>query len=378
MTSDRAPVRAANASTATESEDEEMPRMGITRERALLFGFFVISAIAFLYFVLPKLAGLHKTWDRLDQGDPWWLGAAFGFELLSFCGYVWLFRTVFIRGKTRIGWLESYEITMAGLAATRLFAAAGAGGIALTAWALRRSGMEARMVACRMVAFMGLLYLAYVSAVVLAGVGLRIGLFHGDHPFGFTVVPAIVGVVLIGLALAITFIRPDMERRLIERSQGSGRLARILARLATVPATSGSGLRTAFGLVRDRELGVLGAVVWWGFDIAVLWACFNAFGHAPPGAVVVMAYFIGMIANTLPLPGGIGGVDGGMIGTFLAFGVDGGLAVVAVLVYRGFAFWLPTLPGAVAYLQLRRTVARWKDERRAERLGPEPTASVTV
>ncbi len=73
-----------------------------------------------------------------------------------------------------------------------------------------------------------------------------------------------------------------------------------------------------------------------------------------------MAYFVGMVGNTLPLPGGIGGVDGGMIGAFTAFGVPVQLAVVAVLAYRGFAFWLPTLPGAVAYLQLRRTVARWQ------------------
>ena len=72
-------------------------------------------------------------------------GLALVFECLSFVGYVLLFRTVFVRGgDARIDWRASYEITMAGLAATRLFAAAGAGGIALTAWALRRSGMERR------------------------------------------------------------------------------------------------------------------------------------------------------------------------------------------------------------------------------------------
>jgi uncharacterized protein (TIRG00374 family) len=92
----------------------------------------------------------------------------------------------------------------------------------------------------------------------------------------------------------------------------------------------------------------------------VLWACFHAFGDAPPQAVIVMSYFIGMLGNTLPLPGGIGGVDGGMIGAFTAFGVPVELAVVAVLAYRGIAFWLPTIPGAIAYLQLRRTVNRWR------------------
>ena len=121
-------------------------------------------------------------------------------------------------------------------------------------------------------------------------------------------------------------------------------------------------MRTAISLVRSRDPYLLGAIAWWGFDIAVLWACFHAFGGSPPKGVIVMAYFVGMLANTLPLPGGIGGVDGGMIGAFTAFGVDVELSVVAVLAYRAFAFWLPTLPGAVAYLQLRRTVQRWSAE----------------
>ena len=67
-----------------------------------------------------------------------------------------------------------------------------------------------------------------------------------------------------------------------------------------------------------------------------------------------------MLGNLLPLPGGIGGVDGGMIGAFAAFNVDTGLAVVAVLAYRAFTFWLPTIPGVIAYLQLRKTVERWR------------------
>ena len=70
-----------------------------------------------------------------------------------------------------------------------------------------------------------------------------------------------------------------------------------------------------------------------------------------------------MLGNLLPLPGGIGGVDGGMIGAFAAFGVDIGLAVVAVLAYRGFTFWLPTIPGVIAYFQLRKTVERWRSGR---------------
>ena len=102
--------------------------------------------------------------------------------------------------------------------------------------------------------------------------------------------------------------------------------------------------------------------MWWAFDIAALWAAFEAFGDSPAVGILVVGYFVGMLANTLPLPGGVGSVDGGMIGAFVAFGVDPAAAIVAVLAYRFFAFWLPIAPGALAFGSLRRTVARWEAE----------------
>jgi len=142
-----------------------------------------------------------------------------------------------------------------------------------------------------------------------------------------------------------------------------------------VPALAASGVRTAIDLVRSRDPGLLGALAWWGFDISVLWAMFHAFGAAPPFTVIWMAYFVGMLGNLLPLPGGLGGVEGGMIGALAAFGVQLDLAVVSVLSYRAISFWLPTLPGIVAYFQLRRTVARWKDEQPAVSAGAPRGAS---
>jgi uncharacterized protein (TIRG00374 family) len=363
-----APVDDPNATAPGMDEDEEMPRVQITRRGALLFGLFVVSAIAFLYFVLPRITGLQETWHRLGDGDPWWLAVALLFELCAFGGYIWLFRSVVSRGVERIGWRETYQINMAGLAATRLFAAAGAGGIALTAWALRRAGMEARVVACRMAAFLVLLYSVYMTTLIVDGIGLRLGLFEGPAPFAMTVVPAIFAGIVFGIFIAVSFLPDDIEHRIDRRAHGSGRIARWMAKAVTVPATVASGVRTAVALLRARDAGVLGAVTWWAFDIGVLWACFHAFGTDQPAvAVIVMAYFVGMLGNTLPMPGGIGGVDGGMIGAFAAFGVPFGYATVAVLAYRGFSFWLPTLPGAIAYLQLRRTVSRWREERNAER-----------
>jgi uncharacterized protein (TIRG00374 family) len=361
---------------------EEMPRVAVTRQRAIVFGLFILSGIAFLYFVLPKLAGVGTTVRRIERGDTWWILAAVVFELFSFAGYVVLFRSVFVRGEGRIGWRESYQITMAGLAATRLFAAAGAGGVALTAWALRRSGMEPRLVACRMVAFIVLLYVIYAGSLLLDGLGLGTGLFPGGGSFAITIVPALVAAVLFGVAGAVALLPDDVERRLNRWAAGSGRLAHWVARAVTGPALAASGVRTAIDRIRARDVGLLGALAWWGFDICVLWATFHAFGSPPPFTVIWMAYFVGMLGNLLPLPGGLGGVEGGMIGAFAAFGVEFNLAVLAVLSYRGISFWLPTLPGGVAYFQLRRTVARWREEQgeddgAAERAGPvEQTGAV--
>ncbi len=353
-----------DAGTASDGHQstEEMPRVRFTRRRLLASGAFVVSAVAFLYFVLPKLLGLRDTWNRIQHGNGWWLALAAVLEVCSFLGYIVLFRAVFVRPPSRIGWRSSYEITMAGLAATRLFASAGAGGIALTAWALRRSGLAPRVVACRMIAFLVLLYAVYMGTLVIVGLGLFLELFPGGGSFALTIVPAIFGAVVIAIFLAVSLVPDDFDR-LVKRWTHDGRFAKLAQRVASAPAAAASGVRTAIDLVRTRDLNLLGALAWWGFDIAVLWACFHAFGGSPPTAVVVMSYFIGMVGNTLPLPGGIGGVDGGMIGAFSAFGVPVQLAVVSVLAYRGFAFWLPTFPGGIAYLQLRRTVARWREAR---------------
>ncbi len=207
---------------------------------------------------------------------------------------------------------------------------------------------------------MALLYGVYMGALVIVGLGLYLGVFSGSAPFAITVVPAIFGAVVIAIFLGVSLLPADFDR-LVKRWVDGGRLSRLAAQVAAAPAAAASGVRTAIALVRTRNVYLLGAPAWWAFDIAVLWACFHAFGETPPTAVIVMSYFVGMLANALPLPGGIGGVDGGMIGAFTAFDVPVQLAVVAVLAYRGIAFWLPTLPGGVAYLQLRRTVTRWRE-----------------
>ena len=343
--------------TAALPAEEGLSLGGFSARRALALvaaaGLLAVSVVV----LAPAFADLPEIWDRLSSGDTRWLALAFVFEVLSFLGHIVLFSAVSQDGGSRIGLWASAQINLAGHAATRLFASAGAGGIALTAWAMRRSGMERADVASRMVTFLVLLYGVYMGALVVGGLGLYSGLLPGGGSFAITVVPALFGAAVILAALGARRVAP-----------GETRVRRVMAPVA-------QGVADALRLIRSGNLGLAGALMWWGFDIAVLWACFEAFGAAPPFAVITVAFFVGMLANTLPLPGGVGGVDGGMVAALLAFGVEAELALIAVLAYRGFAFWLPIPAGAAAYVGLRRTVARWAREDAWPAGAPEPVRS---
>jgi uncharacterized protein (TIRG00374 family) len=354
-----------HAGAAAAVDDSPHRRLDISRRSVVIFVVFLALAIVALYVLLPQVAGLEETWGLLERGDPYWIAVGLLFTAGSFAGYVALFRGVFLRRDAGIGWRESYQITMAGLAATRLFAAGGAGGIALTAWALRKAGMAPREVADGSVSFIALTYVVYMAALVVFGFGLHLHILPGPDPWAFTALPAFIGFAAIAIGAAIALTPTDLQRRVDSLARRQGRRGRLAQRLANVPASASAGIRDALRHVQDRDPALVGAMAFWAFQIATLWAAFHAFGDAPPVAVLVMGFFVGMFGNLLPMPGGVGGVEGGMIASFAAFGVDAGLALVAVLVYRAFAFWLPTIPGAIAYLQLRKTVERWTTERRA-------------
>jgi uncharacterized protein (TIRG00374 family) len=357
-----APVESGNGNGNGDDErPPPPPRLEFTARNVLVLAGFLVASLAALYYLLPQLAGLDDTWHRIENGSPYWMFLALLFTAGMFGGYVMMFRGVFVRAKggARIGWRESYQITMAGLAASRVFAAGGAGGLVLTAWALRRSGMRKRRVADTTMSFLILTYFPYVTALIVCGFGLRYGLFPGDDPFGVTVVPATLALIALIVALLFALVPTDLQRRLGGWARRGGRLARVAQLAANAPASASAGMRDAIAHLRSRDPALAGAILYWAFQILVVWAAFRAFGDAPPAAVLVQGFFVGMLGNLLPMPGGVGGVEGGMIASYAAFGVDGGLAVVAVLVYRAFTFWLPLVPGVIAYFQLRKTVEQW-------------------
>ena len=338
-------------------------RQLIKEHRRAVFGFVLAAvAIIFIFAVLPQLAGFGKSLHRLRYGNKVWLAAGVGLESLSLFGYMLLFRLTFSCEGVRISWRSSYQITMAGSVATKLLAAGGAGGIALTVWALRAAGLSARAVARRMTSFEMLLYAVFMAALVVFGGGLALGVLPGKSPTALTVVPAVLGAVVIGLVVGLGLAAQRAERWLSRLAKRGRHEKKLLTKLATLPGTLHGGFQTTAEVLRHPRPGLLGAIMYWALDIATLWAGFRAFGASPPIAVVVLAYYVGQLANALPIPGGIGGVEGGMIGSFIAFGVSGSTAVLAVLAYRLISFWLPVLPGSIAYLQLRAKVSRWRDE----------------
>lgn len=321
--------------------------------RALAVGVTAAAIGAFVVFVLPQIEGLSGTLTRLRDADPAWIGFGLVLEAISLAGYGLLFRTVFSCHPVRIGWREALDITFAGTVASKLLSTAGAGGVALTVWALRAAGLSAAAIARRMLAFEVLLYGVFAATITGVGIGLRSGILAGEAPWTLTVIPAIVGAAIIGVALALGTLRRG-------------------------PRPLHEALRIAAGLLRARRIGLLGAIAYWGLDIGALWASLHAFGTPPPVATIVMAYFVGQLGNTLPLPGGIGGVEGGTIGALIAFGTPGSLAVLGVLAYRLISFWLPTIPGAVAYVRLRATVAGWRAEDAASALRDERDVALAV
>ena len=331
----------------------------------------VVLLIVAIYVLFPKIVGADEAVNNLDDAVWYWIIVAIGFNVMAFGAYVALFRGVL--GGTRdddvhrrLDLRASYQITMAGLAATRIFSAAGVGGIVLTYWALRKAGVPRRRAACRMVAFLVLTYFVYLAALVVFGVLLRTGVLHGEEPLAGTVVPAAISAGIIALFLMIAAIPDDFERRIQHYARGYRR-ARYLQRIAKGPATLAMGTRTAIAYVRHPQRGLLalgGAVGFWAANIGILWASFKAFGGEVPFGVLVQGFFLGMAANLIPSPaGGVGAVDAGMIGAFALFGIDEGIVFPAVLTYRVIAFWLPIPPGIVAFIQLRKTVAEWERER---------------
>jgi uncharacterized membrane protein YbhN (UPF0104 family) len=298
------------------------------------------------------LAGgpVHRFTATLQHGlgaNGGWLAVGAGFEIVSLLGYVGLLSLVAGRATDRVGLRESAQITLAGAAATRLLPTAGAGGAGLTLWSLRRAGLAPRDAARTLLVFLVVLYSIFLAAIVLAGGALALGLFGTRGPLLLSAIPALMAALCIAVALRV--------------SAGTGPTAggEANSRIIRSARLLGDAVRDARALMRSKDARLAGAVGYWAFDAAVLWSMLHVFGSHAGLLVVVLAYFVGQVANTLPVPGS---VSGGIAGVLIAFGAPAEVALPAVLAYRTIAVWLPTPVAIAAVPGLRSTLARWARE----------------
>jgi uncharacterized membrane protein YbhN (UPF0104 family) len=248
----------------------------------------------------------------------------------------------------------SYQIAMSEQAANSVLSVSGAGGLALGAWALRRGGMSTEYIGRRTVAFFFLTSLANVAGVILFAALYVVGaLRHDRNPtltYGF-------GAAALAVSTLVLFLPARLIRKAPARASAhSGRIAGVLR---FIRESLGQGIRDATLLLRQRSPGVLiGSIGTMVFDLAVLGACFKAFRYSPPLGVLVLGYLIGQLGGNLPLPGGIGGVDLGLIGVFALYHQPLAPTTAAVLVYHAISLWVPAVLGSVAFVQLRNTLRR--------------------
>jgi uncharacterized membrane protein YbhN (UPF0104 family) len=357
-------VAVLSAIAVGQSEDEWLGARKRSLKRLLWLSAGLL-ALALFAGQLHKLKGMLL---RVQDGDPKWLAFGVGVESLSFVGYVALSWLLFRPGAPKLTLPACVEMTFGGVVATRLFSAGGAGGVAFTVWALRAAGMAARTTLETISVFLAIMYTPYAIACIFGGLG-------GGAPAAVVWTGVGVGVAAFAVAALFTLVPGDIERRARRLAAGHGRVAKLAAKLATVPAVARVTVITGLQLVRRRPSLLAWATLWWAADVAVLDACFRAFGPSAALGVLILGYFIGHIGNLLPMPGGIGGVEGGMVGVFVACGMPLSEAIVGTIAYQVISTWLPVVPGLAAYFSLRRRVNRWREE---EGLPPEQRGKKAV
>jgi uncharacterized membrane protein YbhN (UPF0104 family) len=280
--------------------------------------------------------------------------------LAAFCrfasaiSYVLIFRAIFCPHMSR---RLSYRIAMSEIGINALVPAGGAGGLVVGGWVLHRDGMPTERIVRRTAEFFIFTSAFNVGAVAVLGWVAVLGIVPIHAPFVASLVPAVVSTGAIGVALVAAPRLAALRAANRQCSQGVRRW------IPEALVTLGTGTRGAVMLFRERDAhALIGGAGYLLFDIATLWATVRAF-HAHPALVTLaMAYLVGQLAGEIPVPGGIGVVDGGLIGAMVLYGLPATLAVASSLAYHAIALVIPTVFGGLAAVSLLRTVRGWPRE----------------
>lgn len=324
--------------------------------------------IGLVAVAVGSLPGLGTLRTRFAHADALFVGLICLLKLGSSLSNVVAFRDVFC---PRMSWRFSYQLGMAEQATNVLLPTGGAGGLALGAWALRQGGMSTDHIARRSVAFFVLTSIPNFACAAVLGPLLLTGLFSGHVPVVptaiFSALAWATAVVIATLPLLLGRIDPD-------KSSGG-----ITSRLRSGAVLLGDGIHDTGRLLRaGRWQAIAGAIGYLGFDIAALIAGFAAFGGGLPLAPLVFGYVIGQLGGLIPIPAGIGGIDGGLIGALVLYGSSLSQAAAAVLAYRAFQLGVPAVLGAIAFIRLRDTLNRSADPAAACVPLAEPLPEATI
>ncbi|MCW3001478.1 MAG: flippase-like protein [Conexibacter sp.] len=308
----------------------------------------VIALLAVLVLVAVLAPGLGDVRNRLKDASAGWLAIGAVFEVLSSLSYVLIFRPVFC---SIMPWRSAAEVGLSEVGMGSILPASGAGGIALGAWVLSHAGMPAETIARRSVAFLLLKSSVNFAAVAVVGLLVFLGVLGPSQPVSLTLLPAVLATVAIALVVLMGRLPAGPPPK-----DDESRLRRLWAhtRAALVRGVAEAGVL----LRRHDPLLIIGIVGYWAWDNLALWATFHAVGYTPGASILLLGYLIGQLGGLLPIPGGVGGIDGGLIGTFVLFGAPASATTAAVLAYRLILFWVPLVLGVVAFVSLRKSMSR--------------------
>jgi uncharacterized membrane protein YbhN (UPF0104 family) len=293
--------------------------------RRALVAVALLVALVTVVFAVPSLDGVRDEIGRIGAG---WIVAALASELLSCIAFVVLFRAFFNRIPgalaRRVAWIE--------MGSGALLPGGGVTSYALGGLLLHRAGMTPARIIRRSG---GLFWLttALNAVAIVIGALLLLLLPGGRHDFTRAVLPLVVVVPLIVVIAAAPWLARGTRHRSVSAVVG--------------------GVADAWRSVREPSWRLLGALGYLGFDIAVLELLLQALGVRLEVGGLLLAYLIGYLAATVPVPGGIGVLEGGLVATLVAYGAPASKAAAAVIVYHAIAFWIPSLGGVIGLVALR-------------------------
>ena len=327
--------------------------------RWIVHGLLFVALAVGVFGVLPRLGGLTRDAAGLRHGRPAFMVAGAVAQAISLGCYAQLYRHVLGSLGATIRFRLAADVILASFLVSHLTPFGSATGTLVNVSALEAEGIAAATTG-EAIALTGLT--STVALIALFGCGFVAT--AGRHlpqayltgaGIALVVVAAVLAAVLAVGAHPAVAGRAGRWAATVARRFRPGidpdRTAATVSRLATLArsALTGRAFWVSFGLATGDLLT----------DLLSLDLMFLAFGYQPGFGPLAVAYAAANIASAIPLtPGGLGVIEVTLVAITVGFGSPRATAVLAVLGYRVVNYWLPLIPGAVAYVRIRLRTAK--------------------